>query len=144
VAKTVFGGDLAQRIQHLLDERQRLTDTLALIEATLGQIGAVLGPGKRGRKPGRPPASASPKVVPPAQPKKHHRGPGNFATTGQELILAFVKSNKSPTSKQINQEWKKEGRGGNANNILSKMTRERKLKRTPLGKGIKGSRYSVA
>jgi hypothetical protein len=144
VAKNVFGGDLALRIQHLLDERQGLADALSLIEATFGQIGAALGVSRRGRKPGRPLALASSVMTSGAQPKRRRRGRRSFATTAEEFVLGFVKSNRNPTTQQINSAWKQEGRGHTADNTLTKLVKERKLKRTPLGKGIRGSRFAVA
>ena len=146
MAKNLSGGDLAQRIQHLLETRQQHADALAQIEATLDQIGAALGTGHNGRrKPGRSPAAASIAGATVTQPKKkRRRGRGAFAMTAEEFVLGFVKANKSPTTAQINAAWKNEGRGHTADNTLSKLARERKLKRTPLGEGIRGSKYSPA
>lgn len=136
--------NLTQRIQHLLEERQQLAESLAQIETTLEQIGAALGHGSYGRrKPGRPPkfalaaSAAAPK-------KKRRRGRGAFATTAEEFVLSFIKSNRNPTSREINVAWKQEGRGHTADNTLTKLVKDRKLKRTPLGKGIRGSRYTLA
>lgn len=61
----------------------------------------------------------------------------------EELVLSLVKSRKATTSSQINAAWKKAGRPGLANNTLSRMVKERKLKRTKL-KDERGSKYSVA
>jgi hypothetical protein len=33
-----------------------------------------------------------------------------FAMSGDELVLAFAKAKKNPTTKQINQHWKSRGR----------------------------------
>lgn len=143
MAKNLSAGDFAQRGQDLLTLRQQHADALAQVEATLDQIGAALGPAKRGRKPGRPPATASLAGAIPAAPKKRGRR-RSFETTAEEFVLAFVKANKNPTMSDINAAWKNEGRGHTADNSLTKLVKEKRLKRTPLGKGIRGSTFKVA
>jgi hypothetical protein len=64
--------------------------------------------------------------------------------TCNDLILNFVKQNKRPTTREINTHWISEGRSGKADNTLSILVNAGKLKRTPLGGGEKGSRYSLA
>ena len=49
----------------------------------------------------------------------------------------------SHTTQDIKKMWAGEGRGGSADNPLSKMVKAKMLKRTPLGNGMKGSRYSL-
>jgi hypothetical protein len=62
--------------------------------------------------------------------------------------LAFVKERKNPTSAEIFQHAKDEGRSTSAATALGKLVRNKKLKRTPLGMGIpfgkgsRGSRYT--
>jgi hypothetical protein len=133
---------LAQRIQHLVDERQQHTDAIARIDEILGGVGAALGG-----------ASASPngkKVVaaatqaPAPKGKKRRRGRGHFALSAEASILAFVKQEKNPTTAEISHHLLGEGRSNGAVNALTKLVKEKKLKRTPLGKGIRGSRYSLA
>lgn len=68
---------------------------------------------------------------------------GEYSQTAEEFITSLVKGRKATTSSQINAEWKRSGRPGKADNTLSKMVRERKLKRIKL-KGERGSRYGVA
>jgi DNA-binding transcriptional regulator YiaG len=68
---------------------------------------------------------------------------GDYSQTAEEFIASLVKSRKATTSTQINAAWKRDGRGGNANNTLSRMVAARKLKRTKL-KGERGSKYAVA
>jgi hypothetical protein len=82
-------------------------------------------------------------MAPTAQPTKRRRGRRSFTTTAEEFVLGFVKSNRNPTTQEINAAWKQEGRGHTADNSLTKLVKERKLKRTPLGKGIRGSRFTV-
>jgi len=74
------------------------------------------------------------------QANRHRR---TFAVSGDELVLAFVKAKKSPTTKQINSHWKSRGRAYTADNTLTKLVKEKKLKRTPVVGG-RGSQYSVA
>jgi hypothetical protein len=137
---------VAQRIQQLLEERREHQEALARIDQTLGRVGAALGAsinGRPGRKPGRPPAAASASAISPAT-KGRRRQRRKFAVSGDASVLAFVKENRNPTTQEINKHWKQEGRGATADNTLSILTKQKKLKRTPLGNGIRGSRYSIA
>ena len=131
-------------IQQLLDQRQQHLDALAAIDEKLKQISGILRSGVTvsiGRSNGKKPQA--PLAVPKAAGKKK-RKVGKFATTGEAFVLSFIQQHKNPTSQEIEKHWKSEGRGGPAANTLSSLTKDKKLKRTPLGKGIRGSRYSLA
>jgi hypothetical protein len=130
--------DLPGHIQQLLEKRHLHAAAVEAIDKLFAGIGAVLGTGVK-RGPGRPKASASPSGV-----KKRKRRRRTFAVSGEESILAFIKANKAPTSQEIEKHWKSEGRSYVAANLLSKLVKEKSLKRTPLGKGIRGSRYSLS
>jgi hypothetical protein len=75
--------------------------------------------------------------------RKHKRVRRKFAVSGEQAILDFVKSKSNPIGREIEQHWSSEGRAGTAANLLSKLVKEKKLKRTPL-KDERGSRYSLA
>ena len=62
--------------------------------------------------------------------------------TGEELVMSLLKKNSTMTTGQINKRWNQAGRGGNADNTLSKMTREKKVKRSNI-KGAMGSEYRL-
>ena len=66
-----------------------------------------------------------------------------FAVSGEQMILNFVKSKSNPVGKDIQKHWASEGRAGAAANLISKLVKEKMLKRTPL-KDERGSRYSLA
>jgi hypothetical protein len=65
-----------------------------------------------------------------------------FAVSGEQSILDFVKSKSNPIGKEIQKHWASEGRAGAAANLISKLVKAKKLKRTRL-KGERGSRYSL-
>jgi hypothetical protein len=135
--------DLASRIHKLLEEQQQHTDALGRINQMLDQIGSLLGQNghRRSRKRGRP-AAISTMVSSAPTPRRRKRR--KFAVSGNDLIMSFVKQNRRPTTKEINSYWMNEGRAGKTDNTLSILVNARKLKRTPLGGGEKGSRYSLA
>lgn len=66
-----------------------------------------------------------------------------FAVSGEQSILDFVKNKSNPMGREIEKHWSSEERAGTAANLLSKLVKEKKLKRTPL-KDERGSRYSMA
>jgi len=67
---------------------------------------------------------------------------GKFKQTGEESILTLLRGRKSLTTSQLNEAWRKEGRGGTANVLLGKLVKSRKLKRTKV-EGQRGSAYRV-
>jgi hypothetical protein len=75
--------------------------------------------------------------------RKSKRVRRKFAVSGEQAILDFVKSKSNPMGREIEKHWSSEGRAGTAANLLSKLVKEKKLKRTPL-KDERGSRYSLA
>jgi DNA-binding transcriptional regulator YiaG len=68
---------------------------------------------------------------------------GKYKQTGEQAILSLLKSGKSLNTKDVNQAWVREGRGGTADVLLGKLVKARKIKRTKV-KGERGSRYSAA
>jgi hypothetical protein len=144
--------DITVRIQSLLDQREEHTKAIAAIEETLAKVGAALGTPAKPPKPAAPipkavapakPAAPKPAPPKPAAPAKGTRTRRQFAISGEQSILQFVKSKSSPKGSEIETHWKSEGRKGRAINLISKLAKEKKLKRIPL-KGERGSRYSVA
>jgi len=142
--------ELPTRIQKLLEERQHHEAAISHIDEVLQSVYSALGATaapKRG--PGRPStASVAASVAAPAPAaakvgRGRRRSRGSYATTGDDSVLAFIKANRSPTTKDIKAHWASEGRGGTADNVLSKLYREKKIKRLPLP-GERGSRYAVA
>ena len=138
MARSVSINGLAGQIESLLKSRAGHQSAIDEIDAALAGIKNALSGGssgsivksstgaKRGPKPG----------------SKRRRKRGSFAMSGDESILAFIKSAGTPTTKEVNQHWKGEGRGGSADNALTKLVKTRKLKRINI-KGERGSKYSV-
>jgi hypothetical protein len=127
--------DLSQRIQSLLADRQQHASAIAAIDQVMERVSAALGKTTAKRKSPKP---ASPAVTKPAKRRRR-----TFAQNADQFVLAFVKTKKNPTTKQVNQHWKKQGRSHTADNTLTKLVKEKKLKRTPIVGG-RGSQYSVA
>jgi hypothetical protein len=148
-------------ISKLLSDRHAHVAAVAAIDDTLSRVSAALGgatpkvaPAKAVAKPMSKPvmkkAAPAPKApvakapvakAPMAKAPVKAKAPG---LTANEFVLEFVKSKKNPTSQEINKAWKDAGRKGMADNNLSLLTKGKKLKRVPLGEGIRGSRYSIA
>ena len=131
---------LTDRIQQLLDQREQHASAIAAIDQTIEQINGLLGGAKPGRKPGPKPAAMPSAAEPPAKRRRRRQ---RFTISGEESVLAFVKEQGKPTSQEIERQWTAEGRKGRAAKALSKLTREKKLTRTPIA-GKRGSRYTLA
>jgi hypothetical protein len=147
VQRSNASADLASRVQSLMELRQQHAAQISKIDETLAQINALLGSNGTARRRGRPPknpmAAAAPAIDPAAGEPRRRRKRRTFAVSGDESILEFVRSQKNPTTQEIKAHWNSEGRGGTADNALSKLVKDKKLKRTPLGEGIRGSRYAL-
>jgi hypothetical protein len=117
---------------------------MARIDEALGQIRMAvqsLGGSVVRRKPGRPPAMSMTVSAP--APKKSRRGRrGSYATTAEESVVAFIQQNRNPSTRDITAHWRTEGRGGKADNLLSRLVKEKKLRRQS-NAGERGSRYSL-
>jgi hypothetical protein len=151
MAKTQMPADLGQRITQLLQQRSQHETAIAHIDMTLSKVGAALGtsvltPRRRGRPPGSGKAAAAAAPAPAVDGRKKRAGRrrkrGKFATSGEDSILGFISSNKNPSTQDVNKHWKGEGRGGSADNTLSKLVREKRLKRSSI-EGQRGSTYAV-
>jgi len=132
---------LVQQRQEHLDAAQKISDTIAQIENLLGGAGA---PKRRGRPPGRPRMSAlgAAPVAAPNGPRRGKRTRQRFAISGEQSIIDYIRSHKDPTTQDIKKHWASEGRGGTADNALSKLVREKKIRRFPLD-GQRGSRFAA-
>jgi hypothetical protein len=132
--------DVASRIQQLLSERQQHEQAIQRLDQILNRVGAALGTGGAGApaRRGRPPKAASAQSAPTSGRRRRR-----FAVSGEQSVINFVKQQGKPTTQQVKKHWQSEGRGGTSDNVLSKLVREKRLKRAPL-KGQRGSEYSVA
>jgi len=126
------------RIEQLLRERQEHQEALTRIDEMLERVGEALGTGPRGR-----PSSGNHSPVTDAPARTRRRRRRKFAVSAAESVLAFVKQRKNPTTQEIKKHWTSEGRKGTADNALTLLVKDKKLKRTPL-EGQRGSRYSLA
>jgi hypothetical protein len=71
--------------------------------------------------------------------RRYHRLP----QTGEDFVLSFVREHGAPTTLQINNAWRAQGRGGAANNVIGRLLKQGLLIREPLGER-RGSRYRLS
>ena len=102
-----------------------------------GLKGAAKAGRKAGKKAAKKASVAAPKAKAPA--KKTRK---TFAQTGDQMILALLAGGKALTTAEINEAWKRLGRGGVADKTLGKLVKDGKLKREKV-EGARGSRYST-
>ena len=139
--------DPTTSIQELLEQKQKHSEALSRINEMLSRIGSMLGGGNGSgvrRGPGRPPASAS-MAAPGAGPgpRRRRRKRGKFAMSGEDSIINFIREHRNPSTSEITAHWRSEGRGGKADNALSRLVKIRRLKRQPIA-GERGSKYVIA
>jgi hypothetical protein len=142
---------LPKYIEQLLAEHKEHSAALATIESTLAKVTAALGgttpapaamPAKKLGRPFKSESSAA-ATVPATKPAPAKKGPKATGMTANEFVLSYIGSHKSPTTKEINDAWKADGRSGTADNSLSLLNKAKKIKRTKLVKPERGSVYSV-
>jgi hypothetical protein len=141
--------DLSSRVDQLVQQRQQHLDAAERISATIAQIESLLGgaggPRRRGRPPGRPRMTdlgGAPVGAPNGPRRGRRRKRQRFEISGEESIINYIRGHKDATTQDIKKHWATEGRGGTADNALSKLVREKKIKRFPL-EGQRGSRFAV-
>jgi len=129
-------GELMKLVNKLQTERDAHLAAIEDIDRTFESLGiaASAAPTKRGRK--KKGAKRGPK------PKAGKRTRGKFKTTGEQSVIAYVSKNPGCTTKDVNKHWQKEGRAGSADNALTKLVKEKKLKRTNI-KGQRGSTFTA-
>jgi hypothetical protein len=136
-------------VQELLEQKAKHTEALNRINETLSRIGSMLGGnGSRAprRGPGRPPASAAMgagAAAPEGGRRRRRRKRGKFAMSGEDSIIRFIREHRNPATSEITAHWRSEGRGGKADNALSRLVKARRLKRQAIA-GERGSRYLIA
>jgi len=123
--------DIAGSIRSLLEQRQDHVAAAARIEETLDQIARLVS--SKGTQPVRPRATRS---------HRRGRGRGSYKMTAEELVLAFVRDQRNPTGREVNEHWRAAGRPWSADVTLGKLVKAKRLRRTPLD-GERGSRYST-
>ncbi len=137
---------IGETVQQLLADRQRHADALAAIDATLTRISLVLNirtasapQSAKASASAAPAATASSTGTKPTRRKRRR-----FGVSGNDSVLQFVASRGAAgaTTKQIQANWKSQGRGGKADNSLTQLVKDGRLKRTPL-KDQPGSRYTL-
>ena len=74
---------------------------------------------------------------------KKKAGRKKFTKTANDFILDLLKSGKTMTTAQINAKWRQVQRPGNADNPLSLLAKDGKVKREKV-EGGQGSQYSAA
>ena len=143
MAKTsIAPSDLVKTIKALQAERQRHVDAIAQIDATFKQYGISAQPRRRR---GRPKGSGGKKTAKKGRKKKvaKKKTRGSYKQTADQLILSMLKGSKTLTTADINTRWKQARRGGKPDNTLTKLVKDKKLKREKI-EGAKGSKYSLA
>ncbi|MEZ0265908.1 MAG: hypothetical protein ACAI43_14355 [Phycisphaerae bacterium] len=130
------GPDPSERIRRLQDFRRRHLEAISAIDRALSQIDHTLGnvdilnEALMSRADARLAGSADHPV----------RRKGRFARTAEVSVLEFVRREGAPTTAQINDHWRREGRRGTANVTVLRLLRQNRIRRQT-DPAIRGSRY---
>jgi hypothetical protein len=131
---------LAEKIRLLQVDRERHARAIAEIDAVLTRIQQALS-ALQGR-------ASDLAVEGGAAPTLAHDGPKprrryqKLPQTGEESVLAFIRQQGKPTTAEINDHWKSEGRPGVANPTVARLLKRGLLQREN-DPAVRGSRYSV-
>jgi hypothetical protein len=147
--------NLSELLEQLEEQKAQHQQSTAAITETMEQISELLGSLLGGRTTRSAAASSSapmsspkpqastPVSAPPAAAKGDRGTRTKFAMSGEEAILSFVRQRKNPSTSEIQAHWKSMGRASSGDNSLSKLVKDKKLKREP-NKAGRGSRYMLA
>lgn len=131
---------LAEKIRLLQIDRERHARAIAEIDAVLSRIQQALS-ALQGRTSELLAAGGT--ALPPdpdaAKPRRRYQ---KLPQTGEESVLAFIREQGKPTTAEINEHWKSEGRPGVANPTVARLLKRGLLKREN-DPDVRGSRYSV-
>lgn len=128
---------IARQIAALRADYQKAKARLAEIEAVFTSIGVSPEGGVAAK------TAKAARVVGKKGGRKGKRTRGKFAKTGEQSVLDFVAKAGKPNSKEVNEHWSGEGRQGKADNTLTRLVKDKKLKRIE-SDGERGGRYVVA
>lgn len=125
--------ELMDLLDQLKTERAEYVAKIEEIDATFERLGAAI--------PGSTPEAASPG---PGRPKgTSGRKRQRFEKTGEQSVLDYIVENPGAASADINEHWSGEGRGGRADNTLTKLVKNGKIKRTPIPGQARGGTYTA-
>ena len=158
--KTTNSSELTRLINQLRQERQQHEAAIAEIDATFKAFGITAAGGRADKaKKGKKRATAAAPTAAKKKGKRRGRKPAagkraagkkapwsrKFSETGDELILKYVRDKGGATTEEIRKHWDSSGRRGKAENNLTLLVKNGKLKRSKLEttKG-RGSLYSIA
>src|SRR3954451_14245604 len=110
-------GNLAEMIQQLEADRRRHAEAIEAIDNVLSQVGRAVSLARLDT--GDFPVPPSDLSLPPAVRRR-----GKFEMTGEQSVLQFISGRVSPTTAEINEHWRGEGRRGVANVILLKLLKQ--------------------
>ena len=135
--------NFTKRVEQLVTERQKHAEALQRIDGTLSQLRAALGlvGGESGAGNGAHAAPPAPAATGPG--RRRRRGRQKFAVTGDDMILSMARQRGGVRTQDVKKRWADEGRGGTADNSLSRLVKVGRLKRIPI-EGERGSRYTAA
>jgi hypothetical protein len=142
MAESTTASQLAEALRQLQAERQGHADAIRAIDQAFEELGISAMPAKR--RPGRPKGATKTAAEAKNVAKKAaKRGTGGSSKrTANDFVLGLFTGAKKLTTAQIIAEWRKAERGSKADNTLSKLVGDKKLKREKI-KGGQGSWYSL-
>jgi hypothetical protein len=140
MSQTTTSTELLNLVGKLQAERADHVQAIEAIDLTFQQLGMNVASMPAQPRRGRPAKTVIAQTQIPTKPVK--RGPGKYALTVDESVLAFVQANPECTTAQVNEHWIKEGRSGMASNTLAKLAQAGKLTRKNL-KGQRGSTFTA-
>ena len=130
---------LAEKIRLLQEDRERHARAIAEIDQVLERIQNALTALHGGTGWGGLPSVANVGGEAAERPRRRYQ---KLALTGEESVLAFVRRHGRPTTSEINDHWKSEGRPGVANPTVARLLKRGLLQREE-DPAVRGSRYRV-
>jgi hypothetical protein len=125
---------LAEKIRQLQEDRGRHARAIAEIDEVLGRIQHALG--------GLGGASAPVAGLDAPEGARVRRRYQKLPQTGEESVLTFVREHGNPSTAEINDHWRGEGRPGVANPTVARLLKRGALRREN-DPTVRGSRYRI-
>lgn len=134
------GSELVEQIRKMHAERAAHIEAISRIDRVLSNVNAAMAASLSKRTSSNTGTVA---VADESEIVDTSRKRGRFALTAEESVLQFIKARGNPSTADLTEHWRAEGRKGAVNVTLYKLLLAGQITRVH-DAAVRGSRYAIA